>query len=226
MEPGPSRFAEAVVGFLLPPAAREHVLGDLCERYISPLQYFADALSTVPLVIVSRIRRTADTQVLLMHAFALYLSFLSAAWCVDWRSLAAEWGLLRPAIPSAIALVFLVLADAYANPAKRSRLRPVRGAVLAVGLAFASQAILAAGNADLAEPRPVMIRGGGIGLLLVATLRLLFPPFEDRPQGATGPAFWLRQTLEPIQISRRTSFMLKCLAAVALAALIINSFRR
>ena len=75
-----------------------------------------DALSTVPLVILSRIRRTADPQVLLIQAFALYASFLTAAWFKDASLLQAQWGLLRLAIPPGMALLGLILEDAYATP--------------------------------------------------------------------------------------------------------------
>ena len=68
-----------------------------------------DALSTVPLVILSRIRRTADPQVLLIQAFALYASFLMAAWFKNVSLLQARWGLLRLAIPSGMALLGLIL---------------------------------------------------------------------------------------------------------------------
>ena len=71
MPSAPPRVMEAVVGFLLPPACREHVLGDLHERYTSPRQYLVDALLAVPLVIASRIRRTTDPDVFLMEALGL-----------------------------------------------------------------------------------------------------------------------------------------------------------
>jgi hypothetical protein len=80
MNSGLSKTAEAIVAGFVPPASREEVLGDLHERYRSPRQYGVDALCTVPLVILSRIRRTADPQMLLIQAFALYVSFLGAAY--------------------------------------------------------------------------------------------------------------------------------------------------
>jgi hypothetical protein len=64
MSPGPSKIVEAIVAALVPPACREEVLGDLHERFKSPLQYFFEAVCTVQLVILSRMRRTADPQVL------------------------------------------------------------------------------------------------------------------------------------------------------------------
>ena len=38
MKRGPSKLAEAIVAFLLPRSCREEVLGDLYERYKSPLR--------------------------------------------------------------------------------------------------------------------------------------------------------------------------------------------
>jgi hypothetical protein len=93
MGSGPSKTAEAIVGTLIPPVCREEVLGDLHERYISPRKYVLEALRTIPLVIVSRIRRTADPQVLLMQAFAWYVSFLGAAWLRDRAFLNEPWDL-------------------------------------------------------------------------------------------------------------------------------------
>ena len=80
MNSGPPKTVEALVAVLVPPACREEVLGDLHERYRSAAQYSLDAASTVPLVILSRIHRTADSRALLIQAFAFYASFLAAAW--------------------------------------------------------------------------------------------------------------------------------------------------
>jgi hypothetical protein len=93
MGPVPSKIAEAIVGALIPAACREEILGDLHERYISPRQYGLEALRTIPLVIASRIRRTADPQFLLMQVFAWYVSFLGAAWLQDRAFLNAPWDL-------------------------------------------------------------------------------------------------------------------------------------
>ena len=63
-------------------------------------------------MIISRIRRTADPQVLLMQAFAVYLSFMGAAWFQGGAFLREQWGLLRLAIPVAVAMLGLILEDA------------------------------------------------------------------------------------------------------------------
>ena len=59
LEAGPPALIESAVRLLVPPVAREHVLGDLAERYSSPRQYLLDAARTVPFVVVSQIRRTS-----------------------------------------------------------------------------------------------------------------------------------------------------------------------
>jgi hypothetical protein len=182
MRPGPPKVAETIAGFLIPPACREEVLGDLHERYTGPGQYLMDALYTAPLVIASRIRRTTDPQVFLMEALLLYVSFLGAAWYRDETLLNSQWGLLRLAVPGAIALVALMLEDAYASPGKRSALKLVRGPVFGLGVTLLWQAVLAAGSPELALPRWIMFSGSAISLLLVSTVRVLFPPVTDRPQ--------------------------------------------
>jgi hypothetical protein len=182
---GPSKAAEAIVAILLPPACREEVLGDLHERYRSRLQYAADALSTVPLVILSRIRRTADPQVLLMQAFALSLSFLGAARFKDPGLLQAQWGLLRLAVPAGVALLGIVLEDAYAKPGKRSPLSLVRGPAIGLALALASQSTVL--------PRDILFYGCAMSFLLASAIRLLFRPAADQLQGVNAPALWLKR---------------------------------
>src|SRR5260370_21843458 len=152
MRSGPSKAAEETAARLRPAARREEVLADLHERYCSWLQYATDVLSTVPLVIASRIRRTADPQVLLIQAFALYASFLTAAWFKDASLLQAQWGLLRLAIPPGMTLLGLILEDAYATPGRRSPLKLLRGPLLGLGFAAGSQAVSRAGKSDLAVP--------------------------------------------------------------------------
>jgi hypothetical protein len=195
VESSPPKVMEALTGLLIPPACREEVLGDLHERYRSPRQYFVDAVRTVPMVIMSRIRRTTDPIVFLMESFTLYASFLIAAWGLDRTILYSDSGFAKLAIPGAVTMIVLVLSDAYAHPARRSPLKPILVAALGIGFAFVVQAIFQV------LPRAIMIAGGGISILLISTLRMLFPPIMDRPRGANGPAFWQRLELPPITIS-------------------------
>jgi hypothetical protein len=55
----PPRLEKLVLA-LIPPLARETVAGDLCETCESPRQYAVEALRTVPLVVVSQIRRNLN----------------------------------------------------------------------------------------------------------------------------------------------------------------------
>ena len=234
--PAPPRALETLVGMFIPPACREVVLGDLHERYILRLRtpgasggllpYLADVLVTVPLVILSRIRRTTDFQVLLMEAFVLYLSFWGAAKFMDAAFLDDRFGLLRLAIPAATALLALMLDDAYAMPGRRWPMRAIRAPLFGLVMAFLSQAVLADGNPDLTLPRWILWCGAGTGLLLVAAVRMLFPPPADRPQGAAsdagqnGPAFWMQQVSEPVRLSPGTWRLIKAAGMIAAAALV------
>jgi len=174
---GPSKTTEAIVAICIPPACREEVLGDLYERYQSPFQYALDALCTVPLVIVSRMRRTSDPQVVLIQAFAMYLSFLGAAWFVDVSFLADRWGLIRLAIPAAIAMAGLVIDDAYRNPKKRGFSRaPFLGVAIVCILWF-----------DFRIPLLVLLYGAGMSLLLSSAVRLLFLPRRTSCKAPTHP---------------------------------------
>jgi hypothetical protein len=175
----PPKWLEKIVGILMPPACREELLGDLHQRFLSKLHYIADAWYTVPAVICSRIRRTQQGPVVLMEALALYASFVTAARWVDEAYLVrTPFGLTKLAIPAAAALAALVLNDVYADPRKRSPLRPLIGAALAALFAFATQSL------PWTLPIAVVGCGTGMGIALVTTLRWLFPPDESKTRGA------------------------------------------
>ncbi len=90
------KLLESVLRFLLPPASREHVLGDLQERYKSLKSYLIDALSVIPPVIVSRIRRTTDLQAFLIEAFTVYCSFTMTAWYLAAARISLQPRRIRP----------------------------------------------------------------------------------------------------------------------------------
>jgi hypothetical protein len=183
MPSNPPKAAQAIAAVFLPCACREEVLGDLQERCTSPMHYCRDTFRTVPLVILSRIRRTADTQLLLMHAFVLYLSFYGAAWFKASGLLYEPWGLARLAIPGAVTMLAMVLEDAYAKPGHRSPLRLVRGPLLGLGWVLLSQAAFWTSHSSLTLPLWIVMYGGALGLLLTSALRLLFSPPSTSPQG-------------------------------------------
>ncbi len=171
---------EKGVGIFIPPACREEVLGDLRERNEGSQLFLYDALRTVPFVILSRVRRTTDSVVVLMEAFCCYICYLAAAWVFQPSMVQQQSGLLRLAIPGGIAIVVLMLADAYADPRKKSVLRPVLAVALAIACVFAVQA------ARTILPNMILAIGSGGSLLFLLVLRMLFPPIADRPQMAQG----------------------------------------
>jgi hypothetical protein len=180
---------ERVIRWLIPPASREEVLGDLRERCGTHL--FAEGIRVIPFVVASRIRRTTDAVVLSMEALALFTSLVLAAAWLDRPLLDRPWGFARLECPVALVLAMVVLADAYADPKKRPPLRPMLGPVLGIALAFAVPAL----------PWPELIWGGLIGGVLVMTLRFLIPPMNDRPQVARVPAHWQKLELETLNLS-------------------------
>ena len=115
METGPPTLIEAIVGRLIPPASREHVLGDLRERCRSTPQFLGDAIRTLPFVVASQLRRASDRLLILMQGYTLFLVFRPQRFSS--ATFDQIWGL---ALPIAAALLMLALRDAYARVAQDS----------------------------------------------------------------------------------------------------------
>lgn len=175
----PPVHLEKVFGWLLPRACREHVLGDLHERYESPRQYVIEGLSVLAPVIGSRIRRTTDGNVLLMEIFALYASFVAAALCLRQKEFLYEHaGFARVAIPTAIATMGLLFSNAYSR-----RPRPLMASTSSLALAFFGQAAIFGLYPASAVPFNVMLVGSCMSILFVSALRMLFPPITGQKVG-------------------------------------------
>jgi hypothetical protein len=69
---GPPPLLEWFVLFLIPPAARETVAGDLCELYRYPSQYVASGVRTVPFVVASQIRRNLNIPALFIQGLIIF----------------------------------------------------------------------------------------------------------------------------------------------------------
>lgn len=207
MRPEPPKSLEAVVALLIPPACREEVLGDLCERHSTRVRHMILALRTVPFVIASRIRRTTDAQVLLMEALLLYASFLTAALFTDRSLLSSQWGMLRLAVPVAVTLSVVVLGDAWAR-SKRTPLNLIREVAIGLGLGRLCLGIL---------PPLMTLSGACAALVSVSTVRILFRPGTGSHQTATGPASWA----EPQDLSKTTKSLLAAAAVIILAAVVM-----
>jgi len=132
LETRPPVLIDAVVRALIPPACREHVIGDLWERYRSPRQFVLDAVRTIPFVVASQIRRTSTLAGIVIHAFILFVSFGTGARRL-WPAVVAVAG----------SLLGFVLRDAYRRGFSISIKQVAFDLVFgAIGL-MASQAVMA-----------------------------------------------------------------------------------
>lgn len=176
MHATPPRIVELTVGRLIPVACREHVLGDLCERYRSPLQYVTEAVRTIPWVVISRIRRTTSSELVAAQTGALFVAFLSA---VDWDVTGTVFlyenkGIVRLALPALCGLVAVTVRDAYTHPDRRSPLQAALGATHAVGFIILCQWALAAVSPSFVLPLRILVPGAVLGLLILSAVRVSF----------------------------------------------------
>jgi hypothetical protein len=197
----PPKAFEKVVGSLMPPACREEVLGDLCERYESPGQYVLSAIPVIPFVIVSRIRRTADPQHLAISAMLDYAAMLCAAWWLDKPFLNSEWGLVKLFVPSLETVVFGMFEAAWRKPSSR-RLHWISNLANSAFNVLILFRIIPAG---------VLIMGSAASLVALGAFELLVPPPPVGIQ-SVGEA-----TASPEVLSKTTRGALK-LVIVALAS--------
>lgn len=212
----PPTIIVRVIGWLIPPSCREEVLGDVQEVSASPAEFLLQAAKAIPFVIFSRIRRTSDTVIRFMEGMALYTSFVLAAGWLDRGLLNDSFGFLRLAVPSVSALATLMFADAYADPRKRSPLRPLFGPILGLAVAVIMQPALG----EWALPETILFYGGAVGVVLISTLRLIFPPIADRPQLARIPALWQKLELAPFYGWFRPMIVVAILLVIAIARLL------
>jgi hypothetical protein len=170
----PPEVAEDLVGWFLPPACREEVLGDLCESYANILQYALGVAAVVPRVVVSQIRRNTDAWIFLLTA------------CGVWYSVAAGGAnlfegdpdaLLRLAIPVVPAVLILLIRNGFASLEDRRRRAITLDITIAMGVAALTQLILlAAFRSDLMLSRWCPSGGTVLAWLFVILLRAIFPP--------------------------------------------------
>jgi hypothetical protein len=133
MEARPPALMEAVVRLLTPEACREHVLGDLCERYRSRRQYAFEALTTLPFVVASRIRRTSSIGLLTLQVIGVCVGF--------WTS--SPSGLAEMTAAAAGALIMLLARDAYRGSVQAWPRTAAGDALAAVAGAVAAQVAFA-----------------------------------------------------------------------------------
>ena len=139
VESHPPALIDRAVRFLIPPASREAVVGDLWERYSSPLQYVAEALRILPYLIASQIRRNSNIPLLGIAAFSLFVGFggFQNAAPID----APRWA--RAAVPAVAALIGLLLRDAYRGTKRRAAQRAAFDVATIIVCVLMSQAAFA-----------------------------------------------------------------------------------
>jgi hypothetical protein len=187
----PPEIIEDAVGWLLPPACREEVLGDLCEQYVDAARYAVNMLTVAPRVIVSQIRRNTDARVFLATSCAICYSFASGLADFSLRSFlmhADPLTLLRLAIPAIAALLVLLVRNGYSDSEER-RLRAITlDVAVAMGVAALTQfALLATLRFDLMLPRWCPSTGTVMGWLFAIVLRAIFPPEMRLPAAMRSP---------------------------------------
>jgi hypothetical protein len=213
VEAGPPVLIEKVVRLLLPAPTREHVLGDLAERYSTPAGYVGEALRTVPFVVVSQIRRTAQFALAPLIALTLFGGFATGR-NVTW---------LHAIIPAVATMIGLMLRDAYKIRDPRRLWR--QGAVdVSVAAAFAagSQALVAAVRPDLLIG-PAGVLGGAAALGMLYLLRIQNPgrpavcaPAADAQMMTLAQ---LREEVEGYALVMRRSVRIEIAASIVLIPL-------
>jgi len=144
VETRPPAVIDWFVRVLIPPAVREAVVGDLWERYRSPLQYASEAMKVLPYVVASQIRRSTNLPLLATQAVLLFGclgGFVAKegprASAID----APTWQ--GAALAATAALIGLVLRDAYRKTERWSARRGVFDIVTVVSCVLLSQALIA-----------------------------------------------------------------------------------
>jgi hypothetical protein len=182
--PTPPRLLEFLTGLLLPRDYREQVLGDMQERYTSPLGYLADAASAVPAAIIGQIRRATSPAFVLLEALLVYASYLGAALCL--HSIDGSPDFLQAAAITGVVMLGLLLRDAYyprPSPSRRSLITSVYHAVyFSNGLVWAWHLVR---PNHLFPSIMTSLLGLGISSVLICLLRIwIETQGQDRPRGA------------------------------------------
>jgi hypothetical protein len=169
-----SRVAEDLIAYLLPPACREEVLGDLYESCRNPVEYATSALAVVPRVIFSQIRRNTDSWVFLATACAVAYSFIAGSAGLSPR---LAHPLLRLAIPIVPALLSLLICNGFAPIEERRRHAITFDIVIAMAAAAITQLLLLAiFERGLLLPGWWPSEGTVLSWFAIIVLRAIFPP--------------------------------------------------
>ncbi len=185
MEARPHPLVEAFIAWLLPPACREHVLGDLYERNESTSQYVGDAVRTIPFAIWGQIRRTSSAPLVAAEVGAVYVAFLSALGSFP-SAFGDRSAPLRVGIPALAALAAVVIRDAWVGRRPRRNAHIAADALLGIAGAAVSQTLLVGIGSPLALPSNVLWAGSATGLALLSGVRLALSPGNSTATANAG----------------------------------------
>jgi len=208
LEARPPALIDRVVRVLVPLPCREHVIGDLWERYRSPGAYLLDALRTIPFVVVSQVRRTSPVPALVIQAFAVTVPFLPGA------------GLRRAAAPVLTALVTLVLRDAYKRSVSLSATQVATDVGITATAMIVCEAIVAIARPSLLLPWRSMVASiAGFAMLFLLRLQNPGPGVYVRQLTSATPGTLEALTTEVRLFERtcRRAIRIETIAGVALA---------
>jgi hypothetical protein len=120
----PPLIVEGAVQLLIPPAARETVVGDLREIYRGPAQYAVEALRTVPLVILSCAFRSVNFPLLLLQGALIFFCLEG----LDEHVLPLNQ--VQIGLGTAAALIAIILRDTYQQAGRPTVRRSIIEAIL------------------------------------------------------------------------------------------------
>jgi hypothetical protein len=195
---GPPKWIELLVELMTPPACREHVLGDLRERYPGR-GYLRGAAAALTLVIASRIRRTTQSRLLALEIGAFATAFCAAAVGALPYIEPILWRVL---IPIVTGLAGLRIAAAYTP-------KPLVQIFTAFAAMLAAQAVFPG------LPRGMFLTGAMWSVLLIATVRTLMP--EPEPGASTCVEQLRARALVYEKSVRRRNYREQCAAALVAA---------
>lgn len=167
----PPRWLEKLVAALIPPLSREHVLGDLSERYRSPGRYVAEALQALTGVLASQMRRTVAWPNALGMGYVLTLMLHLCK--IDWHAVT---------LPTLFGVLAVILREIYRAP-----LRWVSKGAVRCQATFDAAAVTASilvSQATLAVFAPSwMLPVWALAVSLLVIVALFFIGLNDLPPG-------------------------------------------
>jgi hypothetical protein len=181
METHPPKLIEEIAGMLIPPACREHVLGDWYERYRSRSQYVFDAIATLPLIIASQIRRTFRIELFLAEACALYIAFACVSFWGGPGYLYDRGVLLPLGIVIGLVLFVFTLCDAYTDPQDQSRNTIYRDTALAITFAYFGQGAIGLFSPGRALPAWLILSGTALSFPMLVVVRNWYRTIRNLP---------------------------------------------